>query len=158
MDDLALASAIERLRRWDERRPSLPGEHWITAAAGVYLLLARRSSVTARLLSAAAGAALIARALSGRDGPLAALNGLPGSEEEPSGYVEVAAPWPYSRRIRVSTPRRTRYGIGATQGIAKGEPGRPRHSIRKNFIRFPTGCSRTWRRHWRLATSRRSKA
>lgn len=128
MNELSASSPLERLREWDERRPSFPGEHWLAAAAGVYLLLRPRRSVAGRLVSAVGGAMLIARALSGRDGPIAALNALPDAESEASRYVEIAAPWPYSRRVRISTPRRTRLGIDATPDIRAGaavtDPGR----------------------------------
>ena len=53
---------IDRLRRVDEQRPSFPGEHWLVATAGMWLL--RRKG----LLSKAAGAAMLYRAASGRDG------------------------------------------------------------------------------------------
>ena len=67
-----LTSRIERLREWDQRRPSFPGEHGLAAAVGLLLLLRPRRSVTGRLASSVAGALLLMRALSGRDGPLAA--------------------------------------------------------------------------------------
>ena len=113
MDGLAENTALERLRRWDERRPSFPGEHWFAAAIGAYLLLRPRRSVPARIAAAAAGALFLMRALSGRDGPLAALERR-SREADARDEIEVAAPWPYSRRVRISTPRRTRYGIAAT--------------------------------------------
>ena len=53
---------IDQLRRADEKRPSFPGEHWLVATAGMWLL--RRKG----LLSKAAGAAMLYRAASGRDG------------------------------------------------------------------------------------------
>lgn len=53
---------IDRLRRADEQRPSFPGEHWLVATAGMWFL--RRKG----LLSKAAGAAMLYRAASGRDG------------------------------------------------------------------------------------------
>jgi len=53
---------IDRLRRVDQQRASFPGEHWLVATAGMYLL--RRKG----LLSKAAGAAMLYRAASGRDG------------------------------------------------------------------------------------------
>jgi hypothetical protein len=71
------SSWFEDLRRFDARRPSLPGEHWLTFAAGVALLALaargmRRGGGTAALL---AGLGLVARAASGRDGPIARLRG-----------------------------------------------------------------------------------
>ena len=60
---------IDRLRRADEQRPSFPGEHWLVATAGMWLL--RRKG----LLSKAAGAAMLYRAASGRDGLRGLLRG-----------------------------------------------------------------------------------
>jgi hypothetical protein len=64
---------LERLREFDENRPSFPGEHWLAFGAGVYFLVRNRPAPMARLGSRLLGAALIARALSGRDGALAVL-------------------------------------------------------------------------------------
>jgi hypothetical protein len=62
-------SILDSLRRFDDSRPSLPGEHWMTLGAGAILLFSGgRGSVLGRLLSIAAGSALIYRAVSGRDG------------------------------------------------------------------------------------------
>ena len=100
-------SPIDRLLAFDAQRDSLPGEHWLGFGLGAYLLLRRRRSVTGRLLSLAAGAVFVARALTGRDGPLAALDRRP-LQDDDTGFAEVAAPWPYDQRLRVSTPRRVR--------------------------------------------------
>lgn len=109
-------SPIERLRRWDERRQSLPGEHWITAAVGFYLLLRPAPSTAGRLLSAGAGALLLARALVGRDGPIATLKALSdqASLEQPD-YIEVASPYPHDQRVRISSPQRMKQGSATTQ-------------------------------------------
>lgn len=64
-----LVNLLQTLRRWDERRPSIPGEHWMTFAAGLRMLTSRRSG----LLSKAIGGALVYRSLRGRDGLLALL-------------------------------------------------------------------------------------
>ncbi|MBK1689537.1 hypothetical protein CKO37_18755 [Rubrivivax gelatinosus] len=58
------------MRDFDERRPSLPGEHLATLGAGLALLrqAPRTSSTLSRVLVFAAGAALLWRAASGRDG------------------------------------------------------------------------------------------
>ena len=101
-------SLIERVREWDDRRPSLPGEHWITAAIGIYLLLRRGRSTAGRLVSAGAGALLVMRALTGRDGAMAALERLASEESDGPDYIDVAAPWPYDRRVRITAPRRAR--------------------------------------------------
>ena len=63
---------IDRLRRVDEQRPSFPGEHWLVATAGMWLLRRRG------LLSKAAGAAMLYRAASGRDGLRRLLGGAGG--------------------------------------------------------------------------------
>jgi len=108
---------LERLRRWDERRPSLPGEHWLTGALGLYLLLRPRRSAFGRLASGAAGALLITRALTGRDGAIAALKRLPDERNEAPEYFDVAAPWPYTRRVRITVPRRARGSPEARQRV-----------------------------------------
>ena len=119
MDPLA-PSLIERLRQWDERRASLPGEHWMTAAIGLYLLLRPRRSLPARLASSAAGGLLVARALAGRDGLLAAVKRASSQTDDAARYIDVAAPWPYEQRVRISAARRTRRStVGAPQ---VGEP------------------------------------
>jgi hypothetical protein len=63
-------SPLAALRDFDARRPGLPGEHLLTFGAGTWLLrnARRRTSGLTRLLATAAGVALLARALSGRDG------------------------------------------------------------------------------------------
>jgi hypothetical protein len=108
-------SPVERLRRWDERRDSLPGEHWITAAVGFYLLLRPAASIAGRLLSAGAGALLLARALAGRDGPIGSLKALSeqASLERPD-YIDVASPYPHDQRVRISSPRRMSRGSATT--------------------------------------------
>ena len=100
-------SILEQLARWDEQRPSLPGEHWLSFGLGLYLVLRHSDTPVARLASAAAGTFFIARALSGRDGALAVLSRYARSGGD-DGFVEVAAPWPYHQRIRISRPRPTR--------------------------------------------------
>ena len=64
----SLASAWQRLRRWDAERDSLPGEHWAALAAGAWLFTRRPGSALLRLACLAGGAALLWRAASGRDG------------------------------------------------------------------------------------------
>ena len=70
-----LAALLDRIRRQDDRRPGFPGEHWMALVAGVALLAlaARRGRRGRGLPSAIAGAGLIARAATGRDGPLGRL-------------------------------------------------------------------------------------
>jgi hypothetical protein len=94
-------SFLSQLRELDRRRHAWPGEHWFALAAGLYFL--QRSSPTrlGRLASAATGVALVARALSGRDGAIAVLR----RPERPraEGLVDVAAPWPYEDRTRIAS-------------------------------------------------------
>lgn len=113
MNDAADPSLLDQLKRFDDERPSVPGEHWLTFAAGLYLLLRPNRTSVGKLASVAGGGLLVARALSGRDGLLALLRNQPDAAAAPAPYVEVAAPWPYDRRVTVSTPTRVRRGSGA---------------------------------------------
>jgi hypothetical protein len=61
-------SWFERLKQLDDERPSAPGEHWITLLAGIWLLTRGGGSSLGRAARIAAGAALVWRAASGRDG------------------------------------------------------------------------------------------
>ncbi len=63
---MELPLPLKQLKDFDDRRPSLPGEHWIALGAGALLLLwaARRRSWA----TAGAGLGMLARAASGRDG------------------------------------------------------------------------------------------
>jgi uncharacterized membrane protein len=65
-----MRNLVSRIRAYDQRRPSFPGEHLIVAAIGSSLLRSamRRRSGVGRLLALVAGGALLARAASGRDG------------------------------------------------------------------------------------------
>lgn len=67
----SLASGWQRLRQRDAARASLPGEHWVTFGVGLWLFTRHPGSPLGRLLSLAAGAALMWRAAGGRDGLLA---------------------------------------------------------------------------------------
>ncbi|HEX2543462.1 MAG TPA: hypothetical protein VHL79_01195 [Ramlibacter sp.] len=62
---------LQELKRMDAERDNIPGEHWLTFAAGVGLWLAtrRHPSVTVRLLASLAGTLLVARAATGREVP-----------------------------------------------------------------------------------------
>lgn len=92
------------LRDFDRDRPAVPGEHWIKLGTGLLML-------RGGLVSKAIGAALIYRAFQGKDGltqtlkremgPRYAANDAGGSRRG-DGYVEVAAPWPYEDRVKVS--------------------------------------------------------
>ena len=62
---------ITELKRLDQRRSNVPGEHWLTLAAGIALWVATRKhpSGVVRLLAGIAGGLLVARAASGRQIP-----------------------------------------------------------------------------------------
>lgn len=62
--------ALEPLKDYDRRRPSLPGEHWLALGAGIALLMASRRSRSwvGRTAGSVLGSALLYRAASGRDG------------------------------------------------------------------------------------------
>ncbi|MGV3569903.1 MAG: hypothetical protein ACO1PB_04825 [Ramlibacter sp.] len=66
-----MAELLENLKRWDARRPGVPGEHWATFAAGLGLWVAtrRQSSLPLRILAGVAGGMLVARAARGRKTP-----------------------------------------------------------------------------------------
>jgi len=68
-----LTMPLQRLREWDDSRLGLPGEHWLSLGLGLFLVSRRPTHSLARAGSVLAGTALLARALSGRDGPIAAL-------------------------------------------------------------------------------------
>jgi hypothetical protein len=95
-------SWLDRLRRLDRSRASWPGEHWITFASGLYFLMRSRRTALGRAASVATGAALVARAMSGRDGAVAMLS-RPESKQATGDFVDVAAPWPYKDRVRLAT-------------------------------------------------------
>lgn len=62
---------IAKLKHFDESRAGVPGEHWLTLAAGMALWVATRKhpSGTVRLLAGIAGGLLVARAASGTEIP-----------------------------------------------------------------------------------------
>lgn len=101
-------SLLARLRRMDHERPSFPGEHWLALGAGLWLLTRRDVSPLGRLVALASGAVLVCRAASGRDG-LARLWMNPqrgaaarAADRRTRGFVDLAAPWPERKRVRVS--------------------------------------------------------
>ncbi len=67
---ISLLSALRHFKRADQARPSVPGEHWLTASAGMWLLTSagKRPTMAGRLVFGGLGLALLARAASGRDG------------------------------------------------------------------------------------------
>lgn len=70
---MAIPRKIQELRDWDKARQGFKGEHWLALGAGLLALhRARRAeSGMGRLVGNALGAALIARAATGRDGAIA---------------------------------------------------------------------------------------
>ena len=71
--------ALKKLKAYDERRPSFPGEHWLALGAGLTVLMASRRSRSwvKRTAGSALGSALLYRAASGRDGLAKVLPYLP---------------------------------------------------------------------------------
>ena len=61
---------IAKARVADDRRPDLPGEHWMVLGAGLLLLLAagRGRSFIGRTVAGTLGSALVGRAATGRGG------------------------------------------------------------------------------------------
>lgn len=66
---------LQQLKRFDDQRPSVPGEHWFAFGTGAALLWRGRRSPSALLRTAAtvSGLLFMARGLSGRDGLVAKL-------------------------------------------------------------------------------------
>jgi hypothetical protein len=99
MDD----SLLNRLKRFDDARPSFPAEHWLAFGAAIWLLTRSPASPFGRLLSVAAGLALVYRAASGRDGLVQLWNRKSPfrvARRTPGRYIDTMEP--YSRRVRVS--------------------------------------------------------
>jgi hypothetical protein len=102
---------LGRLRRHDDERTGIPGEHWYALAAGLWLMTRGRDSALLRTASLLAGLALVARAASGRHGLVQLLPSShprrraadradrARSHERP---IDIAAPWPYGTRVRVA--------------------------------------------------------
>ena len=76
-----LPDKLQDLKQWDKQRAGFPGEHWLALGAGMLLMkrAGRSRSFLGRLVGRSLGAALMARAASGRNGPLGkmGLNDLP---------------------------------------------------------------------------------
>ena len=100
MDD----SLLDRLKRFDDARPSLPGEPWLTLSAALWLLARPNPSRLGRSLSIAAGLALVYRAASGRDGVSAWGARMPWrrSRRRRVSGLDLDAFVPYSKRVRVA--------------------------------------------------------
>lgn len=67
---MTLRQRVNNIRQWDNARPGFVGEHWLVLGAGLLAMRqARRSNNSVgRLVAGALGAALVARAASGRGG------------------------------------------------------------------------------------------
>ena len=61
---------LHEIKEWDASRDGLPGEHWLTLAAGLLLFMATRRSpsMVVKLGSSVIAGLLVARAAMGRDG------------------------------------------------------------------------------------------
>ncbi len=75
MNTTDLSDKLQNLKQWDKKRPGFPGEHWLALGAGLLMMrrAGRSRSFLGRMAGRALGAALMARAASGRDGPLGKL-------------------------------------------------------------------------------------
>jgi uncharacterized membrane protein len=70
---------LDKIKKFDDARPGIPGEHWLALGGAVALWLAtrRHPSVVVRVLGSMAGTALVARAATGRKVPGSLLRWLP---------------------------------------------------------------------------------
>lgn len=75
MNTTDISDKLQDLKQWDKQRPGFPGEHWLALGAGLLVMrrAGRSRSFLGRMAGRALGAALMARAASGRDGPLGKL-------------------------------------------------------------------------------------
>ncbi|MEO7338471.1 MAG: hypothetical protein ABIV63_18000 [Caldimonas sp.] len=99
---------IDRLMRFDDERAGFPGEHLFALSLGLWLVSRQAPTPAGRMMSALAGAGLVYRALSGRDGIMkywddwsrksARANATRRPHER---YIDIAEPTPYSKRVRV---------------------------------------------------------
>jgi hypothetical protein len=67
---MALLDWLGRLKRFDEARPNVPGEHLFAMSTGLWLLKRPSRSPAVRLVTLALGAAFVIRGLTGRQGPI----------------------------------------------------------------------------------------
>jgi hypothetical protein len=76
-------SILQRIKRYDQARPGIPGEHWLALAAGIgaWLGTRRHPSFAVRILGSVAGTVLVARAATGRQVPRTLVRWLPFERE-----------------------------------------------------------------------------
>lgn len=74
---MKISEKLQDLQQWDKQRTGFPGEHWLALGAGLLVMrqAGRSHSFLGRLLGRTLGGALMARAATGRDGPLGAVQG-----------------------------------------------------------------------------------
>ena len=84
---LGVLRSLRHLRAADQRRPSVPGEHWAAFGAAITALGAARGirSPILRGVTLLVGGALLVRAISGRDGAIAVARHK-ASERPPGGH------------------------------------------------------------------------
>ena len=63
-------NSFQQLKQFDDSRPSIPGEHWMTLGLGLgaWCLTRRHPSFIVRAIGLGVGTAMVGRAASGRDG------------------------------------------------------------------------------------------
>ena len=69
---MKISDKLQDLQQWDKNRKGFPGEHWLALGAGLLVMnrAGRSRSFLGRMLGRTLGGALMARAATGRDGPL----------------------------------------------------------------------------------------
>jgi len=88
---MSLYGLLRSLKRWDDNRNSMPGEHMLVFGLGTRLLLSGgRGTLLRRAVRFGAGAALVARALSGRDGAVQVLRRAPQASRDSGATAHVA--------------------------------------------------------------------
>ena len=63
-------SAFQQLKQFDDSRPSIPGEHWVSLGLGLgaWWLTRRHPSLMVRAIGLGVSKAMVSRAANGRDG------------------------------------------------------------------------------------------
>jgi len=95
---IVLPLVLRQLQRWDDRRSSVPGEHWAAFGTGIALLQVARTSRSPwlRVAAGVAGVAMVWRAANGRDGFLQQIRG-----EEEARTPEAV---PAQRQLELNSP------------------------------------------------------